>query len=224
VQRCQARKSCRPGKIDCSWMMCPARSVFANPSAIYIHNAIFLNRGRGENLCFRFGGTKYLKIRNTEALKLRNTEANWANREIPWPLMWKGPNHGFVERLLTHQNCAHRSINQNWVVNPEWKRQNPGSGWERNHADSKKGGGWVNVRDKTCSKNWDTEKNKNQTSLGISLPMESGQLERWYFHLGASNGISVVRALSFELSKMSTQVGFAVPPSAVMHSHSSYYP
>ena len=40
VERCQARKSCRPGKIDCSWMMCPARSVFANPSAIYIHNAI----------------------------------------------------------------------------------------------------------------------------------------------------------------------------------------
>ena len=36
-------------------------------------------RGRGENLCFRFGGTKYLKI--------RNTEANWANREIPWRLM-----------------------------------------------------------------------------------------------------------------------------------------
>ena len=36
-------------------------------------------RGRGENLCFRFGGTKYLKF--------RNTEANWANREIPWRLM-----------------------------------------------------------------------------------------------------------------------------------------
>ena len=35
--------------------------------------------GRGENLCFRFGGTKYLKV--------RNTEANWANREIPWRLM-----------------------------------------------------------------------------------------------------------------------------------------
>ena len=83
-----------------------------------------------------------------------------------------------------------RTLNQNWVVNPEWKRQNPGSGWERNHADSKKGGGGVNVRDKTCSKDWDTGKNKNQTSLGISLPLESGQLERWYFHLGASNGIS----------------------------------
>ena len=26
---------------------------------------------------------------------------------------------------------------------------------------------------------------------GISLHLESGQLERWYFHLGASNGISV---------------------------------
>ena len=36
------------------------------------------------------------------------------------------------------------------------------------------------------------KKNKNQTSLGISLPLESGKLERWYFHLGASNGISVI--------------------------------
>ena len=78
------------------------------------------------------------------------------------------------------------------MVNPERKWQNPGSGWERNHADSKKGWGGVNVRDKTCSKNRDTKKSKTQTSLGISLPLESGQLERWYFHLGASNGISVV--------------------------------
>jgi len=29
VQRCQSRKSCRPGKIDWSWMLCPARSVFS---------------------------------------------------------------------------------------------------------------------------------------------------------------------------------------------------
>jgi len=36
-------------------------------------------RGRGENLCFRFGGTKYFKV--------RNTEAKWANREIPRRLM-----------------------------------------------------------------------------------------------------------------------------------------
>ena len=35
------------------------------------------------------------------------------------------------------------------------------------------------------------KKNKNKTSLGISLPLESGQLERWYFLLGASNGILV---------------------------------
>ena len=97
-----------------------------------------------------------------------------------------------MERFLTHQHCAHRSRNQNWVVNPEWKRQNPGSGWERNHADSKKGGRGLNVSDYTCSKNWDTEKNQNQISLGISLPLESGQLERWCFHLGASNGISVI--------------------------------
>jgi len=130
----------------------------------------------------RLGGTKYL---------IRNTEANWVNREIPWRLMWKGPHHEFVKKLLTHQHCVHRYRNQNWVVNPEWKRQNPGSGWERNHTDSKKGAGGVNVRDKTYSKNWDTEKNKNHTSLGISLTLESGQLERWYFHLGASNGISV---------------------------------
>jgi len=38
----------------------------------------------------------------------------------------------------------------------------------------------------------ETLKKKNGTSLGINLPLESGQLERWYFHLGASNGISVV--------------------------------
>jgi len=41
VQRGQARMSCRPGNIDGSWMLCPARSVLANPSAIYVHNAIF---------------------------------------------------------------------------------------------------------------------------------------------------------------------------------------
>ena len=40
----------------------------------------------------------------------------------------------------------------------------------------------------------ETLKKKNQTSLGISLPLESGQLEKWYFHLGASNGISVSMA------------------------------
>ena len=38
----------------------------------------------------------------------------------------------------------------------------------------------------------ETLKKINQTSLGISLPLESGQLERWYFHLGASNRISVI--------------------------------
>ena len=43
VQRCQARKLRRPGKIDWSWMLCPARSVFAAPSAIYDYNAIFYN-------------------------------------------------------------------------------------------------------------------------------------------------------------------------------------
>jgi len=53
----------------------------------------------------------------------------------------------------------------------------------------------VNVRDKTCSKTRDTGKNKNAASLGITLPLESGQLESWYFHLGASNGISVFRSL-----------------------------
>ena len=70
-------------------------------------------RGRGENLCFRFGGGEIEKfiIRQppigekdsenswisdglpssthgaTKYLKIRNTEANWANREIPWRLM-----------------------------------------------------------------------------------------------------------------------------------------
>jgi len=37
----------------------------------------------------------------------------------------------------------------------------------------------------------ETLKKKNAASLGNSLPLESGQLESWYFHLGANNGISV---------------------------------
>jgi len=41
VQSCQVCMSCCPGKITGSWMLCPARSVLANPSAIYVHNAIF---------------------------------------------------------------------------------------------------------------------------------------------------------------------------------------
>jgi len=36
----------------------------------------------------------------------------------------------------------------------------------------------------------ETLEKKNQSSLGISL--ESGQLDRWYFHLGASHRVSVV--------------------------------
>ena len=106
--------------------------------------------GRAENVCFWFGGTIYLKVRSTESI--------WANREIPWRLMRKGPHNGFVERLLTHQHCTHRLKNQNWVVNHARERQNPRPWWERNHADSKTGGGEVNVRDKTCSKKWTTEK------------------------------------------------------------------
>jgi len=41
VQSGQVRMSCRPGKIDGSWMLCTARSVLASLSAIYVHNAIF---------------------------------------------------------------------------------------------------------------------------------------------------------------------------------------
>ena len=80
----------------------------------------------------------------------------------------------------------------------------------------------VNVRDKTCSKTRDTGKNKNAASLGITLPLESGQLESWYFHLGASNGISVAPAAvlfqssSIASSKMSASgapTNVAFPPS-----------
>jgi len=59
----------------------------------------------------------------------------------------------------------------------------------------KNGGGEANDRDKTCSKNWDTEKNIISSSLGrtdpISSPMESGQIERWLFDRRARKKISV---------------------------------
>ena len=35
------------------------------------------------------------------------------------------------------------------------------------------------------------KKTKIKPDMVFSLPLKSGQLERWYFHLGASNGISV---------------------------------
>ena len=41
MQSCQVRILCRPDKIDGSWMLCPARSVLAILSAIYVHNVIF---------------------------------------------------------------------------------------------------------------------------------------------------------------------------------------
>ena len=63
------------------------------------------------------------------------------------------------------------------------------------------GGRGGKVRDKTCCKNWDTEKSKIAASLGISLPLESGQLESWYFHLGARNGISVFEHLAVQVLK-----------------------
>ena len=54
------------------------------------------------------------------------------------------------------------------------------------------------------------QKNKNQTSLGISLPLESGQLERWYFHLGASNGISVLSQFTTRNSSKNNKHSLAV--------------
>jgi len=47
------------------------------------------------------------------------------------------------------------------------------------------------------------KKQKNQTSLGTSIPLESGQLERWYFHLGASNGNSTVECMLLVSCKQS---------------------
>jgi len=44
----------------------------------------------------------------------------------------------------------------------------------------------VHDSDKTCGHKWATDKLKNVASLVISFPLESGQLERWYSHLGAS--------------------------------------
>jgi len=51
---------------------------------------------------------------------------------------------------------------------------------------SKKRGREVNDRCKTCGKNWVTDKLKNPASLGYRSPLESGQSERWYFHLSAN--------------------------------------
>jgi len=46
---------------------------------------------------------------------------------------------------------------------------------------SKRGGAPANERNKTCSKNWATYKKNNAASLSFSSPLESGQLEQWFF-------------------------------------------
>ena len=58
----------------------------------------------------------------------------------------------------------------------------------------KMGGREVNHSDMSshCSKNWYTDKKVKRTSLGISFPMEKGQVEKWYFHFGARKGVSVI--------------------------------
>ena len=64
---------------------------------------------------------------------------------------------------------------------------------------SKKGGRGANDRDKTCSKNWDTKKKINSSSLGISSPLESGQIERWYFDRRARKRIPVIKVAKTRL-------------------------
>ena len=90
--------------------------------------------------------------------------------------------NGFVERTLTQQHCADRLRKQAWVVNPGKEGNIPRPGWGKKDEKCKKGGRGATDRDRTCSKNWDTEKNINSSSLGISSPLESGQIERRYFH------------------------------------------
>jgi len=64
---------------------------------------------------------------------------------------------------------------------PWQRRKYPSTRVRKKDEKSKEGGRGANDRDKTCSKNWDTEKKINLSSLGISSPLESGKIERWYF-------------------------------------------
>ena len=100
---------------------------------------------------------------------------------MPLSREWRSPQNGFVERILTQQHCAHRLRKQAWVVNPGNEGNIPRPGWGKKDEKSKEGGRGANDRDKTCSKNWDTQKNIISSSLGISCNLENGQIERWYF-------------------------------------------
>jgi len=62
---------------------------------------------------------------------------------------------------------------------PWQRRKYPSTRVRKKNEKSKEGGRGANDRDKTCSKNWDTKNKINSSSLGISSPLESGQIERW---------------------------------------------
>jgi len=98
-----------------------------------------------------------------------------------WRWEWRSPQNGFVERILTQQHCAHRLRKQAWVVNPGKEGNILRPGWGKKDEKSKERGRGANDRDQTCSKNWDTKKKIYSSRLGISSPLESGQIERWYF-------------------------------------------
>jgi len=124
-------------------------------------------------LCFLFSGTNFLNVRNTTLI--------WGNWKIPWRREWRSPQNGFVERILTQQHCAHRLRKQAWVLNPGKEGNIPRPGSEKKDEKYTKGGRGANDCDETCSKNCDTKKKINSSSLGISTPLKSGQIERWYF-------------------------------------------
>ena len=72
-----------------------------------------------------------------------------------------------MEIILTPQNCENRLRKQTRVVNPENKGNIPRLGVGKKDEKSKKGVGEANVRDKTCSKNWDTKKKDNLIQPGF---------------------------------------------------------
>jgi len=61
------------------------------------------------------------------------------------------------------------SFEKTGMSSKPWQRRiYPSTRVRKKDKKSKKGGRGTNDRDKTCSKNWDTKKRINSSSLGIS--------------------------------------------------------
>jgi len=62
--------------LKCNFVAPTWGNTAPNLACVGIFCTLIEGPGQLENLCFRFGSTKYFRV--------RNTEANWANRKIPW--------------------------------------------------------------------------------------------------------------------------------------------